>query len=326
MKKPVLVSVSLVPNLLQHTLVGVGVGRFQDMVNPLYREEYEAWVQCDIRSRFTQEFHKIEGVSSSTWFALLYQIPAYLAEDNLDSLLYVLDMLSTDDPLDVISRFPEKEEFVQQYIPKKAFEQYVGFSGDPPDPWPDIIADFIEAIKSGYERTFTQKWKGIESALEEVAQVLRLDYFSTFDWIDWWEKRTQIEFPYPHFNVELIDTTVTQGTSLLAERDGFYAHTDPLKIATVVSHEICTHLLYNKQAIENEITAPLIKMDLERYLRTVEIISWATNREVIKHQDLSWTMGNSFDWIGPAKDDVAKVKDEASDYWSIMARGFERMV
>jgi len=325
MKKPVIVSVSLIPNLLQHVLVGIGVGRFHDMVNPAYREEVNSWVQCDIRSKFTHEFQKIEGVSSSTWFALLYQIPAYLADDNVDSLLDILDMLSTDAPIEVISRFPEKARLVQEYIPSHAFHHYVGFEGDPPSKWSDVLADFTEAVRSGYECSYEEKWKEIKPKLEEIGTNLNESYFADFDWIEWWERRTGIEFPYPCFNIELIDTTTTQGTSLLAERDGFYAHSEPLMIATVVSHEICTHLLYNRQMIENELTAPLIKKDLERYLRTAEILSWATNHEVISEQGLSWVMENSFDWLGEAKDDVAAVINRDSPYPNLMVKGFERM-
>ncbi len=324
MEKPVIVSVSLVPNLLQHVLVGIGVGRFQDMVNPSYREEMETWVQCDIQSKFSHEFQKIEGISSSTWFALLYQIPAYLSDDNIDSLVNVLEMLSTDAPLEVIGRFPEKAKLVQEYIPDDAFAQYVGFEGDPTSEWSDIIADFIEAVQSGYERTFAQKWEYIRTSLEEIGKSLMDTYFVDFDWIEWWERRTGITFPYPCFNVELIDITTTQGTSLLAERDGFYAHADALKIATVVSHEIGTHLMYNRQAISNKLTGPLIRKDLERYLRTVEVLSWATNREVIEQQDLTWTMENSFDWLGDRKDRVASVLDDTTNYWELMSKGFER--
>jgi len=325
MKKPVIVSTSMVPNLLQHVLVGIGIGKFHDMVNPMYKEEIQSWIHCDIRSKFTHKFQKIEGISSSTWFALLYQIPAYLSDDNVDSLLTVLEMLSTDNPLEVISRFPEKEKKIREYIPRQEFHNYVGFKGDPSETWTEIIGDFISAIRSGYEKTFQEKWNTIKPNLTKIGSELVKEFFSNFDWIKWWEERTSIKFPYSEFNVELIDTTTTQGTSLLAERDGFYAHSDSLKIATVVSHEICTHLLYNRQAMENAITAPLIKKDLESYLRTVEIISWATNKEVIQEQNLDWTMATAFDWLGDIRDDVAGVLDKTTNHWKLIEKGFERM-
>ncbi len=325
MNKPVIFSTSLVPNLLQHVLVGLGVGRFQDIVNPAYQGELDAWIQSNIKSKFSHEFQKIEGVSSSTWFALLYQIPAYLAGDSVTSLLDVLEMMRTETPLDVISRFPEKQKLVNEYIPHHAFAQYVGFSGSPSTFWSGILTDFIEAVKNGHEQSYKEMWNDIRPKLDLKKQTLRDQYFSEYDWIGWWEERTGIQFPYPHFNVELIDTTTTQGTSLLAERDGFYAYADPLKIVTVVSHEICTHLLYNRQTIENEITGPLIEEDLERYLRTVEVVSWATNREIIRRQGYSWTMEKSFDWIGKAKDDVASVIEEETTFWEIMAKGFKIM-
>lgn len=327
-KKPIEVSVSMNPNLLQHTLVGLGVGRFREMVNPSYQNECDTWIQSHFLIEKLSEFREIEGVSSSTWFALLYQIPAYLAEDNVDALIHTLEKLSSNDPWEVVGQFPKKKKLVQKYMPQEEFHRYVGFQGYPSKEWSLTLKKYIDAIRDAYDRMYFVRWMNLKTKLTEISSSLQNQFFSSFDWINWWEKRTGLEFPYPRFSVELIDTTITQGTSLLAERDGFYAHADPLEIATVVSHEIATHLLYNSQAISNQTISPLIKQDLERYLRTVEVVSWVLNKEIIQEMGLRWTMERSFDWIGPSKEQIIDVisRDDHYTFWDLMAEAYDKMV
>lgn len=327
MNKPIIVESNLVPNLLQFILVGLEAGDFHKMAHPAYREECSTWIPQKQKDLFSDVFSKIEGVSSSTWFALLYQIPAYLADDSLDSLLEVIHLLSNEDSISVIDRYPEKADFIQKYIPKDDFQMYVGFDGKPTKPWPTLLSAYSDIVEDSYNRLYADRWKTIKPSLNVVAKKLTIDYVRGFDWIDWWEQRTGIDFVYPLFQVELIDAVTTMGTSLLAERDGFYAHTDPLRIATMISHEICTHMLFSADALTNNVVSPLIRENLEQYLRTVEVISWATNKEVIHELGLDWTMEKSFDWIGPQKDEVASLvqNNDSRNYWYLMKKGYSIM-
>ncbi len=273
---------------------------------------------------FSDVFSKLEGVSSSTWFALLYQIPAYLADDSLDSLLEVIGLLSKQDARLVIEGYPEKSVLIERYIPKSDFHMYLGFKGKPTGSWPKLLQAFSDIVEETYNNLYAKRWEIIKPSLVTVSQQLSRDFLGGFDWINWWEERTGINFVYPHFQVELIDAMTTMGTSLLAERDGFYAHADPIRIATMISHEICTHMLFSKDALTNDVVGPLMRENLEQYLRTVEVISWATNREVIDELGWEWTMEKSFDWIGPQKDKVAALVGNmrTDDYWDIMKEGY----
>ena len=294
------------------------------MAHPAYRNECHSWISQKQKDLFSHAFGKLEGVSSSTWFALLYQIPAYLAQDSINSLLQVIQNLSREDSGLVIDGYPKKAAMVERYIPKDDFPMYVGFEGTPTEPWPTVLRGYSDIVEDVYNRLYEKRWKTIKPALETVRQKLEDDYFKRFDWITWWEKRTGIEFVYPLFQVELIDAMTTMGTSLLAERDGFYAHSDPLRIATMISHEICTHMLFSAHALANNIVIRLIKENLEQYLRTVEVISWATNKELILELGFDWTMEKTFDWIGPQKDVVASLvqDNDSENYWQFMEKGY----
>lgn len=327
MKKPIFVEANMVPNLLQFVLVGLEAGDFHKMAHLPYREECVTWISQEQKDLFAEAFSNLKGVSSSTWFALLYQIPSYLAEDSLDSLLGVLDLLGNNDTISVIERYPKKCDLIWRYIPKSDFHMYTGFKGRLTEFWSRLLDTYSDIVEDVFERIYSDRWEIIKSSLDSVIEILGTDYLNKIDWISWWENRTGIEFVYPQFQVEMIDAMTTMGTSLLAERDGFYAHANPLKITTMISHEICTHMLFSSSALTNNVVAPLIKEDLEQYLRTVEIISWATNKELIDELGLDWTMEKSFDWIGSQKGSIASlVKDsQFSDYWEIMEKGYSLM-
>ena len=326
MVKPIVVESSFIPNLLQFTLVGLEAGGFHKMAHPPYRDECSSWISQKQKNLFSDVFSKLEGVSSSTWFALLYQIPAYLAEDSLDSLIEVIQLLSRRDTISVIEEYPKKTALIERYIPLCDFMMYLGYDGAPTKAWSELLIAYSEIVEDIYNRLYAERWTSIRTSLESVKNNLLDGYLGGFDWIGWWEDRTGIDFVYPLFQVELIDAMTTMGTSLLAERDGFYAHASSLKIATMVSHEICTHMLFSADALKNDVVAPLIREDLENYLRTVEVFSWAINKELIQSRDLDWTMESSFDWIGPNKDRVASLIEKDSEtHWELMREGYSLM-
>ena len=301
MAKHVVVEANLVPNLLQFTLVGLEIGRYHEMVHPAYLDEYSGWIPRGQKDLFSRVSSRLEGVSSSTWFALLYQIPSYLAKDSLDSLLDTISQLAKEDPRILIERQPEKASLVKQYIPMKDFDLYLGFRGRPNKDWSSLLVAYAGIVKNIHSRLYQERWPQIRRSLDSKRKELEKK-MTGINWIDWWEQRTGIAFPYPLFQVELIDAMRTMGTSLLAERDGFYAHADASRIITMISHEICTHMLFSAEALDNDIVGSLIREDLESYLRTVEVVSWATNKELIDDLGLEWTMERSFDWIGNRKE------------------------
>ncbi|TXT53970.1 MAG: hypothetical protein BAJATHORv1_100055 [Candidatus Thorarchaeota archaeon] len=317
-------TVHLVPNLIQHTLVGMEIGRFHELVNPKYTAEYEDWIPSKLKN--LPDLQKISGVSSTTWFALLYQIPAYLAEDNLSSLLDVYDALAEVDTIQLIQRFPDKYEIIERFIPASKFDTYVGYSGAPPAPWPSIIRKFANAVSHTYESLYSIRWERILPELLAKEKILSEKYVNLLDWIDWWEQRTNLVFPYDVFQIELIDPVRTMGTSILADRDGFYAGASPEKISNNVSHEIGTHIMYNTHAILSDEAGPQIEENLERYLRTVEVLSWALNRELHQEQQLDWTMENALQWI-ETRDKVAAIAEKHRDesFLHALAEGFSLM-
>ncbi|MBD3407881.1 MAG: hypothetical protein GF411_17305 [Candidatus Lokiarchaeota archaeon] len=317
-------TVNLLPNLVQHTLAGMKIGRYHEILNPKYEDEYEDWIRRDLK--VLPDLGKIEGVSSTTWFALLYQIPVYLASDDLASLLDIYDMLTVNPTYEVIRLFLDKQIIIEKFIPESKFHTYLGYSGKPPSPWPEVIQQFSDAVTYTYDSVYRKRWQKISPELEKKAELLSTKYAKRIDWIGWWEERTNIKFPYDTFQIELIDSVRTMGTSLLADRDGFYARTSAEKISNNVSHEIGTHIMYNTHAILSDEVGSLIEEDMERYLRTVEVLSWALNRELHQNNNLEWTMDNAFQWI-EVRDEVAAVADEfrKGSFLNALAKGYSVM-
>lgn len=302
MKKPVNIQSNRIPNLLQSTLVALRIGNFDKIANPENREAIVDCVTEGDRIEFQNTFKELSGVSSSTWFALLYQIPAYLAEDNVDSLKKVLYMRRYQHPWEVISKLPQKRALVESYMPESEFERYVGFEGPPPPPWPLLLNRYLEMVLRVYDEWFETAWHNLMEMMSVQAELVPV--FDQHDWIEVWEKKVDIDFPYPRFDVELTVPVTTQGTSLLAERDGFYAFAEPLSITTMVSHEICTHLLFNSEAISHPTVGSFIEADMERYLRANELVSWSLNKHVMEQFGFEWTMKDSFEWMGETRNKI----------------------
>ncbi|MBS3794472.1 MAG: hypothetical protein KGY80_06230 [Candidatus Thorarchaeota archaeon] len=324
-EKPVKAAVSEIPNLLQSLLVGLRIGGFDEIARDDRKAQIKEHLQDDSIQAFQSHFDALEGVSSSTWFALLYQIPAYLAED-IDSLQSILNDLRHAHPLKIIHEFPEKEEMISKYMPNDEFKRYCGFEGSVHDPWPEILAEYRDIAVEFYDDWFKEDWNKVSELLEKAGSRMT-PMFRNHDWIAAWEEKTSIEFPYPWFIVELINPTTTQGTSLLADRDGFYAHVEPLMVVTMVSHEICTHLLYNTTAINHPEVGPLIEKNLERYLRANELVSWSLNEEVMQEMGYDWVMSDSFQWMGDVRDDVRKLVGdmEGVSAWEIIKEAYSLM-
>jgi hypothetical protein len=324
-ERPVKAVVSEIPNLLQSLLVGLRIGGFDEIARDDRKAQIQEHLQDESIRAFQSHFDSLEGVSSSTWFALLYQIPAYLAED-IDSLQSILDKLRDTHPLKIINEFPEKKEMVSRYMPSDEFKRYCGFEGSVPEPWPDILTEYREIAVRFYDNWYKDEWKDVSELLEKARTELK-PIFRKHDWIAAWEEKTSIEFPYPWFIVELIDPTTTQGTSLLADRDGFYAHVTPLMVVTMVSHEICTHLLYNSTAINHSQVRPLIQKNLERYLRANELVSWSLNEQVMADMSYDWVMSDSFQWMGDVREDVRKLVGdmEGVSAWEIIKEAYSLM-
>jgi hypothetical protein len=94
-------------------------------------------------------------------------------------------------------------------------------------------------IKQIYDRDYLKRWKEVQKKLEEK-RIILASSFEEVDIMSSWEEMIQVPFPFPCFEVELIDTVTTMGNSLLAERDGFYAHAPKEMLINIISHEIGT--------------------------------------------------------------------------------------
>jgi hypothetical protein len=114
------------------------------------------------------------------------------------------------------------------------------------------------------------------------------------------------------------------GTSLLAERDGFFAHSDPLVIISMISHEIGTHMFYSSHIMNNDLIGPLMRKDMESYLKGLEVISWATNRKAMEKLQITWVMQNAFEWLGEDRDTIANLVNAHTDgsYWGLLHKAY----
>jgi hypothetical protein len=276
------IKASMVPNLLTHSLIALELEpKFLSRINPDYKSKYKDWASKFEKESLEDLKFAIEGVSSNANFAFLYQIPAYLTQDTIQSLRKTLELLSTHTLEQFIEYYPGKKQKLEAYVPKQLISKVWGINNENLTSIQETFPSYTDIIEALYNRYFHKRWMGIEKSLENKKRFLVQNYFIVNDWIGMWEKITEIYFPYSSFQVVLIDALATYGTSILAEKDVFYAHGPTELLVSMISHEIGTHILFNTYTLMNKGVAELVSQGLETYLKGNELLAWSINKQIL---------------------------------------------
>jgi hypothetical protein len=77
--------------------------------------------------------------------------------------------------------------------------------------------------------------------------------------------------------------------------------------------------------MKNDLIGPLIREDMESYLRGLEVISWATNRKVIEQRGIKWVLQKAFEWLGEDREVIANLvnKHTSESYWELLSKSYE---
>ncbi|NIQ04771.1 MAG: hypothetical protein GWO20_03270 [Candidatus Korarchaeota archaeon] len=119
------VRVSLVPNLLIHSIVALELEpKWISNLKPAYRDVYTNWTVDREKESLKDLRFAIEGVSNNVRFALLYQIPAYFAQDTIQSLISTIHFLGSNDLEPFLEAYPEKRENLFSYVPFELVPPY----------------------------------------------------------------------------------------------------------------------------------------------------------------------------------------------------------
>lgn len=301
-------NVSLVPNLLTHSLIALRLEpKFLSRINPEYDSEYKNWASKNEIDALTDLRFEIEGVSSNANFAFLYQIPAYFSQDNIQSLIETLDLLSSHTLEEFLEHYPRKKQNLEAYVPKELISTVWGINDENLTRIQEKLPEYADLVETIYHRDYQKRWKCIEEKLGEKRTFLEKNYFDKMDWIGEWEKVTSLDFPYNCFDVELIDALATYGTSILAEKDGFYAYGPTYLLVSIISHEIGTHILFNTYTLLNKGIEEMIRQDLETYLKGNELLTWSINKHILDHFGIeSPRYNNMFKSLEPMRTQIRK--------------------
>ncbi len=322
-------NVSLVPNLLTHSLIALRLEpKFLSRINPEYDSEYKTWAsENEIESLNDLRF-AIEGVSSNANFAFLYQIPAYFSHDNIQSLIETLDLLSSHTLEEFLEQYPRKKQNLEAYVPKELISTVWGINDENLTRIKEKLPDYADLVETIYHRDYQKRWKRIEEKLGEKRTFLEKNYFDKMDWIGEWEKVTRIDFPYKSFDVELIDALATYGTSILAERDGFYPYGPTDLLVSIISHEIGTHILFNTYTLLNKGIEEMIRQDLETYLKGNELLTWSINKHILEYFGVESSRDNNmFKSLEPMRTQIKKnvASQEIQDIAELFKTSFNIM-
>ncbi|MBD3171201.1 hypothetical protein GF326_01890 [Candidatus Bathyarchaeota archaeon] len=192
-------------------------------------------------------------------------------------------MLSTNTLEEFLEHYPRKKQNLEAYVPKELISTVWGINDENLTRIQEKLPDYTDLVENIYYRDYQKRWNRIEEKLGEKRTFLEKNYFYNMDWIGEWEKVTSLDFSYNCFDVELIDALATYGTSILAERDGFYAYGPTDLLVSIISHEIGTHILFNTYTLLNRGIEEMIRQDLETYLKGNELLTWSINKHILDH-------------------------------------------
>lgn len=279
------VRVSLVPNLLMHSIIALELEpKWISNLKPAYRDIYTNWALDSEKESLKDLGFAIEGISSNVRFALLYQIPAYFAQDTIQSLISTIYRLVSKDLESFLEDYPEKRKNLFSYVPFEFIPTVWGEDCFHLQTYSEDLRNYARAVEKIFYREYQNKWKKIKTNLQDVKKELTTQCFQDIDWIGKWEEFTNITFPYDTFDVELIDSLTTYGTSILAEKDGFYAFGPEKLLVSMISHEIGTHILFNTYTLKNKGVDKLIQQNVETFFTANELLAWSINMHFL--QDL----------------------------------------
>ncbi|NIQ04770.1 MAG: hypothetical protein GWO20_03265 [Candidatus Korarchaeota archaeon] len=124
----------------------------------------------------------------------------------------------------------------------------------------------------------------------------------------------------------MIDALRTYGTSILAEKDGFYAFGPEKLLVSMISHEIGTHILFNTYTLKNKGVENLIQQHVETFFTANELLAWSINMHIL--QDLkieSKRYEKIFSSLEPMKSKIQEVMqtNKEKDIQVLFEKSFE---
>lgn len=277
MRKEIVFSLNPVVNLILHILCCADPTFPR---KPVYEKKAGVWLLNGERKFFEENFRleQTGKVSTTAHFATLYQVPAYFASSDIESLNEVIGLMVKGGLEGLKKRFPKKGAMIEAYMPKR-FQKMI-FDGPIRSEKPDVILRYRDILEEVYQRFYRDHWATITTKMEERARLLMDRYIEDHDVIGLWEEETQLVFPYPEFVVELADPIKTLGTSLMAERDAFSSWVSPEKTFGIISHEVGSHILVQTRTLEEDHLAAAFEKETEKTLRIVEAIAYLLNHEI----------------------------------------------
>ena len=267
MKQKVYFTTSLTPNIVMHVFSCLEIeGSFY---NSDYGMKHHFTLTDEDYDNWEQHAKKCMTLGcNAQLYAVLFQIPSYIPADNIDMVADCFEKIAEaveQGSIDsLINSYPEVFDYLQVYAPLTVFDGHFKQLNEHKEIIVNIIKTFQNILRGLWERFYKNHWENtVKKELEEQVKNLNI-IISPINIISTWQKKLQIEFPYPEFTAILVEPTTTIATNLVAEKIVVSSNQEDVMLYKILVHEIGRSFLLNTKLFEHEKLKIIAQSNLDR--------------------------------------------------------------
>lgn len=267
MSQKVYFTTSLTPNIIMHVFSCLEIeGSFYNSDYgmkhhfTLTEEDYASWEE--------QAKKCMTLGCNAQLYAALFQLPSYIPADNIDMVVDCYDKIAEaveQGSIDsLIKSYPEVFDYLPVYAPIAVFDGHFKSLNTHKDIIVNIIRIFQNILRGLWERFYKNYWENeIKKELEDQVKKLNV-IVSPINIISTWQKKLQLEFPYPEFTAILVEPTTTLATNLVAEKIIVSSNQEDVMLYKILVHEIGRSFLLNTKLFEHEKLIVIAQSNLDK--------------------------------------------------------------
>jgi len=270
LKKELVVTTSLPPNILSHIYASAGLTG-----NSEYCSRFRHTLRVediDFLKPLQQNFMPSPPATGGPLFLFMYQFPSYFPAEDLKGTIKNFDLLlgglDTRTPLSIWQGIdPETVKVLQTWIPPEVTEASWGQLKPMLGELRGILERLKEIMSYAYRSFYKGYWETRESALLEKAGEIQ-DKIGEFAIFDAWSEALKMPFPYKEFVVYLCDPGFD--TSLLAEKIAMPYSTTIERTLEIIVHEVGVHFISPQGYLQQGVAPDFFLKEQEKFMRMEE--------------------------------------------------------
>ena len=267
MSQKVYFTTSLTPNIIMHVFSCLEIeGSFY---NSDYGMKHHFTLADDDYANWKEQAKKCMTLGcNAELYAVLFQLPSYIPADNIDMVVdcyeKIIEAVEKGSIDSLITSYPEVFDYLEVYAPLTVFDGHFNRLNEHKEIIINIIRIFQNILRGLWDRFYKNHWENtVKKELEDQVKKLNV-IISPINIISTWQKKLNLEFPYPEFTAILVEPTSTIATNLVAEKIIVASNQEDVMLYKILVHEIGRSFLLNTKLFEHEKLKIIAQSNLDR--------------------------------------------------------------